>query len=86
MNLIQKKEEKMANCDYEPSGPVSLSLQMGATILAVGALAGLAGMVLPLRRSTCGSSRSAHIKWQQRKAEIQKVIAEENNTDHEKVD
>jgi hypothetical protein len=73
----------MSNCDYEPAGPITITLQMGATMLAVGALAALA---LPLTRTTCGSARSAHIKWEQRKAEVEKAIGEQEESQDEKID
>jgi len=73
----------MSNHDYEAPNPLTLSLQMGATMIAVG---GLAFVIMPLTRATSGSSRSAHIKWEQRSTEIENVISSqgENNEATEK--
>jgi hypothetical protein len=74
----------MSNNDYESPNPLTLSLQMGATMIAVG---GLVFVLMPLTRATSGASRSAHIKWEERSAEIENVIlsqGKENEAKREK--
>lgn len=74
----------MSNNDWDPSAPPSSDLGATLTITAIflaGAAATAAVVLLPaLTQTTMGSTTSAKIQWQQRQAQFQKAIEEQEQT------